>query len=113
MRIIFFVIVLLPLCAVSLYAKRPSSSSKQEVRPMAVAGSFYPVDPAELGKMLDQLLAAAKVPAVPDLVAIVAPHAVLWPGGGVFVCPATRPEGAAGGGDRSLSLRGLRLFLGL
>jgi hypothetical protein len=75
MRILLFFLALLPLCALSLCAKRPSSSAKQEVRPMAVAGSFYPADPAELGKMLDQFLAAAKVPAVPDLVAIVAPHA--------------------------------------
>jgi hypothetical protein len=42
---------------------------------MAVAGQFYPADPAELGAMLDGFLAQAKVPAVPDVVAIVAPHA--------------------------------------
>ncbi|MGA2185573.1 MAG: AmmeMemoRadiSam system protein B [Bryobacteraceae bacterium] len=75
MRIIFFVIALLIFCALSLHTKRPPPSLKQEVRPPAVAGSFYPADPAELGSMLDQFLAQAKVPTVPDVVAIVAPHA--------------------------------------
>ena len=75
MRIMLFVVALLMICALSLYTKRPLSSLKENVRPPAVAGSFYPADPAELGKMLDQYLAQAKVPAVPDLVAIVSPHA--------------------------------------
>jgi AmmeMemoRadiSam system protein B/AmmeMemoRadiSam system protein A len=77
MRITFYVLALLMVCAFSLYTKRSTSSKQEDARPPAVAGSFYPADPAELGKMLDQFLAQAqaKVPAVPDLVAIVSPHA--------------------------------------
>jgi AmmeMemoRadiSam system protein B/AmmeMemoRadiSam system protein A len=46
-----------------------------KVRPAAVAGSFYPADPKELGKMLDDVLARANPPAVGDVVALVSPHA--------------------------------------
>ncbi len=45
-------------------------------RPAAVAGTFYPADPAELASTVDRLLKAATVPAVKgQLWAIVAPHA--------------------------------------
>lgn len=47
----------------------------QKVRPPAVAGSFYPADPAELGKMVDGFLAQATSPPLKDVVALVAPHA--------------------------------------
>jgi AmmeMemoRadiSam system protein B/AmmeMemoRadiSam system protein A len=36
---------------------------------------FYPADPAQLGAMVDRFLAQAKVPQVPGVIAIVAPHA--------------------------------------
>jgi AmmeMemoRadiSam system protein B/AmmeMemoRadiSam system protein A len=44
------------------------------VRPAAVAGSFYPADPAELAKTVDSLIASAKQPPL-DAIALVAPHA--------------------------------------
>jgi AmmeMemoRadiSam system protein B/AmmeMemoRadiSam system protein A len=46
-----------------------------KVRPMAVAGSFYPADPKELGSMLDGFLAKAAPPPLQNVVAISAPHA--------------------------------------
>ena len=47
----------------------------QNVRPAAVAGSFYPADAKELAKMVDGFVAKATPPPVPNLLAIVAPHA--------------------------------------
>ena len=44
-------------------------------RPAAVAGSFYPADPAEIRKMVDGFFAQAKPPDVGEVVALVAPHA--------------------------------------
>jgi len=46
-----------------------------QVREPAVAGAFYPADPAELTKLVDGLLAKAPSPQLPDVVALVAPHA--------------------------------------
>jgi hypothetical protein len=46
-----------------------------KVRKPVVAGSFYPADARELAKMVDGLLAQAKVPAIQDVVAVVSPHA--------------------------------------
>jgi hypothetical protein len=48
---------------------------EKDVRPPAVAGSFYPADPAELGKLIDSLLAQANTPAMPNVPVIVSPHA--------------------------------------
>ena len=58
-------------------AQKPRNSPAMAMppRPAAVAGGFYPADPAELGKMVDGFLAQAAPPALPDLVALVAPHA--------------------------------------
>jgi len=53
----------------------PKTVAKQLVREPAVAGLFYPKDPAELSRMIDRLLAAAPVEPVGDLKAIVCPHA--------------------------------------
>jgi len=47
----------------------------QKVRSPTVAGSFYPADPTELGKMVDGFLAQAATPPLKDVVALVAPHA--------------------------------------
>jgi hypothetical protein len=44
-------------------------------RPMAVAGSFYPSDPAELRTMLGDLFSKAKPASVKDVIAIICPHA--------------------------------------
>ena len=48
----------------------------EKVRPAAVAGAFYPADPKELGKMIDNMLAQAAPPPVEgEILAAVAPHA--------------------------------------
>jgi MEMO1 family protein len=44
------------------------------VRPAAVAGAFYPADPAELAKTVDALIAGANQSPL-DAIALVAPHA--------------------------------------
>ncbi len=44
-------------------------------RPMAVAGSFYPSDPAALRAMLGDLFSKAKPSTVKDVIAIICPHA--------------------------------------
>ncbi len=44
-------------------------------RPMAVAGSFYPSDPAVLRATLEDLFSKAKPASVKDLIAIICPHA--------------------------------------
>jgi AmmeMemoRadiSam system protein B len=46
-----------------------------KVRPPAVAGSFYPSDPKELGRMIDDFLSKATPPRLDNIVALVAPHA--------------------------------------
>jgi MEMO1 family protein len=45
------------------------------IRPTAVAGSFYPADPAELAAMLDAMLAAEPAPQLTGAAAYVVPHA--------------------------------------
>ena len=68
---------LLAFVVVAAYILGPGSSTQgQKIRPPAVAGTFYPADPKELGKMVDGFLAAAQVPEISEpLVALVAPHA--------------------------------------
>jgi MEMO1 family protein len=52
------------------------ASDTAKIRPAGVAGGFYPADPKELNKMMDDFLARAKVPALQGpLIAIVSPHA--------------------------------------
>jgi MEMO1 family protein len=52
------------------------ASDKAKIRPAGVAGSFYPADPEELGKMVDAFLARAAVPEIPGpVIAVVSPHA--------------------------------------
>jgi len=46
-----------------------------KIRQPAVAGSFYPADPKELGSMIDGFLAKAAPPPLENVVALVAPHA--------------------------------------
>ena len=75
MRILVYVLALLVVCVLMPDGKRAASIPKPVVRPTAVAGAFYPADPAELGGLVDRFVAQAKVPAVPNVVAIVAPHA--------------------------------------
>ncbi len=50
--------------------------ARAQVRPAAVAGSFYPADPKELAKMVDDFLAHATPPVIDGTVqALVSPHA--------------------------------------
>jgi hypothetical protein len=52
------------------------SADGQKVREAAVAGSFYPADPAALTAMMDQMMANVELPAIDGpIVAAVAPHA--------------------------------------
>ena len=66
---------LLVLVILLIYPKNVSRGAAPKVRPPAVAGSFYPADPKELGSMVDDFLAHAAPAPVQDLVAIVSPHA--------------------------------------
>ena len=56
-------------------ANAGSINPEDNVRPPAVAGAFYPADPSELQRMVDEFLSHANVPAVKDVVALVSPHA--------------------------------------
>jgi MEMO1 family protein len=52
------------------------AAEKPRIRQAGVAGGFYPAEPKELGKMLDELLAQAAAPEIKgSVVALVAPHA--------------------------------------
>jgi AmmeMemoRadiSam system protein B/AmmeMemoRadiSam system protein A len=52
------------------------SAGAQKVRQTGVAGSFYPADPKALSAMIDDMLAHASPPPIPDpILAVVAPHA--------------------------------------
>ncbi len=81
-----------------------------EARPPAVAGGFYPGEPAELQQALDTIFATAE-PAIPpeEWAAVMAPHAgwiysgrlaaavyrrVKFPSQIVVLCPKHRPHGA-------------------
>jgi AmmeMemoRadiSam system protein B/AmmeMemoRadiSam system protein A len=69
--------------ALVVNCKSGSSADAPKVRQPAVAGSFYPADPKELARMVDQFLAAAVVPPLKDVVAIASPHAGYVYSGGV------------------------------
>jgi len=99
-----------------IYPKNVSRGAAPKVRPPAVAGSFYPADPKELGGMLDGFLAQASPEPIADLVAVVAPHAgyvYSGPVARVLLCPAQGPQGGPRGGHRAVALRSLRLLLGV
>ncbi|HNQ90099.1 MAG TPA: AmmeMemoRadiSam system protein B [Verrucomicrobiota bacterium] len=53
----------------------PDSSPSTRVREPAVAGLFYPRDPAELGRVIDRLLASVQPTPVQGLRAVICPHA--------------------------------------
>jgi hypothetical protein len=53
------------------------------IRPAAVAGSWYPGTRGALEQEVDTLLAAAAVPPLPNVVALIAPHAGMMFSGGV------------------------------
>jgi AmmeMemoRadiSam system protein B/AmmeMemoRadiSam system protein A len=77
MRTLFLGIIALCVLTGLLAFDGKSSGGGQapKIRPMAVAGTFYPADPKELGKMIDDFLAKASPPALENVVALVAPHA--------------------------------------
>jgi len=69
-------------CLIALGSVTVCQTSK--VRPAAVAGAFYPADPAQLGKMVDELLAKAGGEKIDgELLALVSPHAGYEYSGGV------------------------------
>ena len=68
------------LCSLSVWPSALLSGVRaadtEKVRPAGVAGGFYPADPKELAKMVDDFLARATVPQVKGpLLALVSPHA--------------------------------------
>lgn len=67
--------LILSITLTAFSARAGSINPEEKVRQPAVAGAFYPADPAELGRMVDEFVAQANVPAVKDLVALVSPHA--------------------------------------
>lgn len=79
------------------------------VRPAAVAGSWYPGTPARLGKAIDEHLAAADPPPTPLPRAIVVPHAGLIYSGPVA---AFAYKAAAQGRYRAIVLVGPSHFVG-
>jgi len=73
-------VILFPLAAMCTLwpcgsRQQTSRDHKGADRPAAVAGMFYPADPAELSAMVDRFVAEARPPAVSNVLAIVAPHA--------------------------------------
>src|ERR1039457_6643240 len=77
MKILTFGIVAVALVAGFLLVEGSSRGGGQapKIRQPAVAGSFYPADPKELGSMLDGFLSKAVPPRQQNLVALGAPHA--------------------------------------
>src|ERR1039458_8723517 len=77
MKILTFGIVALSVATGFLLVEGASRGGGQapKVRQPAVAGSFYPADPKELGRMLDGFLSKAGPPPEQNVVALVAPHA--------------------------------------
>ena len=77
MKTLTFGIVALSVVAGFLLVEGASRGGGQapKVRQPAVAGSFYPADPKELGTMLDGFLSKAAPPPAQNVVALVAPHA--------------------------------------
>lgn len=71
--------VFLVLCAISLGFLKGDcrlSDAVPAIRQPAVAGQFYPAQPEELSRMVDEYLGEAAVPPLKgDLVALIAPHA--------------------------------------
>ena len=84
-RFDFCFLALVPvLASVLLGCHRAGATDKQKVRQPGVAGSFYPADPKELGKMVDDFLAQVAEPALKGpLVALLSPHAGYPFSGGV------------------------------
>jgi MEMO1 family protein len=67
--------VLAGLCSGLPAVASADAQARAAVREPAVAGLFYPRDPAELAKAIDACLAAARVQPVGELKALICPHA--------------------------------------
>jgi MEMO1 family protein len=74
---------------------RIASMSVPLIRPAAVAGSWYPGSRGALEREVDGLLAAAEVPPLPEVLAVISPHAGMMFSGGV----AAHAYRALGGRD--------------
>jgi len=74
MKILVFVCLVL-LAGWILMERTSHAGQASKVRPTAVAGSFYPADPNDLGRMIDGFLEKAAPQPVENLVALVSPHA--------------------------------------
>jgi hypothetical protein len=76
--------LLFPVALFVFNLKNNGLSAEQKIRPAYVAGGFYPADPNQLGKMIDDYLAhATAVPLDGSLVALICPHAGYEYSGGV------------------------------
>jgi MEMO1 family protein len=77
MKTLSFGVIALSLLAGLVLVEGAFSGDGQalKIRQPAVAGSFYPADPKELGRMIDDFLSKAAPPPVENVVALVAPHA--------------------------------------
>ncbi len=76
----------------------------RDVRPPAVAGTFYPTGPTELGPTVDRLLAEARPPAQSEPPrALVVPHAGYAYCGTVAATRLRRACGPTDGGGSSPS----------
>jgi AmmeMemoRadiSam system protein B/AmmeMemoRadiSam system protein A len=72
----FFFLLLVITSLILACPHRLGGADDQKIRPAGVAGSFYPANAKELGKMVDGFLAQATVPELKGpLVALVSPHA--------------------------------------
>ncbi len=64
------------LCAAALACAASRPAPAEKIRAAAVAGSFYPANPAELTRMMDDYLArVTDAPTGSRLIALIAPHA--------------------------------------
>ena len=77
MRILRVIAILLAAVVFILFlcVESAGAGTASNVRPPAVAGTFYPADPRELAKMVDGFLSRAAPPPLENVVALVAPHA--------------------------------------
>jgi hypothetical protein len=74
-KISWLVVLLIAILAIAA-VRCARALDPQNVRQAGVAGAFYPADPKKLAAMIDDMLAAASGPPIPDpILAVVAPHA--------------------------------------
>src|SRR5208337_1059467 len=80
----FLFALLVPIALFVFSLKNLGSGEEHKIRPAYVAGTFYPADASELGKMIDGFLAHATAEKLEgSLVALICPHAGYQFSGGV------------------------------